>query len=288
MATFNSSTGTPTKPVISGSSGQWGNLLNTIIDEFDADFTLIDTRIDTLEAVTHVTAFTGLSDTPSSYTSSSYVRANSGGTALEFVTPSITELSDTPSSLGSPNQILKMNSGATALEWASDSSGGGGIALGDLSIVSGGTANTASLSYNSANGQFTFTGNDYTGFVTLVANMIDGTKPSFAEQTVTPSANSYTNWSHGLGDHPDAVSISYKCTSADLGYSVGEIVLSHDHWAETNSVAFCVSTSTTNVRIYHGSTGYYFLPSKTNSLGAYTNGGAVGKWDLLVRAWKFN
>ena len=288
MATFNSSTGTPTKPVISGSSGQWGNLLNTIIDEFDADFTVIDTRVDALEAVTPVTAFTGLSDTPSSYTSSSYVRANSGGTALEFVTPSITELSDTPVGLGSAGEILKMNSGGTALEWGSDASGGGGIALTDLSVVNGGTANTATLTYNSANGEFTFTRNDYTGLITTVATMISGSKPSFAETTITPSANSFTNWSHGLLDHPDAVSISYKCTSADLGYSVGDIVLSHDHWVETNSVAFAVSTSTTNVRVYHGSTGYYYLPNKTSSQGAYTNGQAVGKWDLLVRAWKFN
>ena len=285
MATFNSSTGTPTKPVISGSSGQWGNLLNTIIDEFDADFTNLDTRVTTLEGVTPVTAFLGLSDTPSSFTSSNYVRANSGGTALEFVTPSITELSDTPSNLGSANQILKMNSGGTALEWGTDDSGTG-LNLNSFSVTTASAQNTASLSYS--NGTFTFTPNNYTGLITTVATMVTGSKPSFAELTVTPSANQYTTWTHGLGDHPDAISISYKCTSADLGYSVGDIVLSHDHWAETNSVAFVVSTSTTQVRVYHGYTGYYFLPHKGNSQGAYTNGQSVGKWQLLIRAWKFN
>ena len=283
MGTFNSAN--YVKPVVSGSSGQWGTLLNNIVDQIDTDFTSIDTRVTTLEGVTPVTAFLGLSDTPSSFTSSNYVRANSGGTALEFVTPSITELSDTPSNLGSANQILKMNSGGTALEWGTDDSGTG-LNLNSFSVTTASAQNTASLSYS--NGTFTFTPNNYTGLITTVATMVTGSKPSFNETTITPSANTYTDWSHGLGDHPDAVSISYKCTSADLGYSVGDIVLSHDHWAETNSVAFAVSTSTTNVRIFHGYTGYYFLPSKTNSQGAYTNGQSVGKWQLLIRAWKFN
>jgi len=161
MATFNSSTGTPTKPVISGSSGQWGNLLNTIIDEFDADFTNLDTRVTTLEGVTHVTAFLGLSDTPSSFTSSGYVRANSGGTALEFVTPSITHLSDTPANLGSANQILKMNSGGTALEWGTDASGGGGITVQDarngLSHTQNSASGGGSFSYSASTGVMTYT-----------------------------------------------------------------------------------------------------------------------------------
>ncbi len=168
MATFNSSTGTPTKPVISGSSGQWGYLLNTIIDEFDADFTNLDTRVTTLEGVTHVTAFLGLSDTPSSFTSSNYVRANSGGTALEFVTPSITELSDTPANLGSANQILKMNSGGTALEWGTDASGGGGITVQDarngLSATNSSASGSGSLQYTSSSGQFTFYPPDLSNF----------------------------------------------------------------------------------------------------------------------------
>ena len=283
MGTFNSAN--YVKPVVSGSSGQWGQLLNNIVDQIDTDFTSIDTRVTTLEGVTPVTAFLGLSDTPSSFTSSNYVRANSGGTALEFVTPSITELSDTPSNLGSANQILKMNSGGTALEWGTDDSGTG-LNLNSFSVSTASAQSTASLSYS--NGTFTFTPNDYTGTITTMASMVSGSKPSFAELTITPQANQYTPWTHGLGDHPDAVQIAYKCTSADLGYSVGDIVLSHDHWAETNSVAFTVSTSTTNVRIYHGATGYYYLPHKGNSQGAYTNGQSVGKWQLLVRAWKFN
>ena len=97
MGTFNSAN--YVKPVVSGSSGQWGTLLNNIVDQIDTDFTSIDSRVTTLEGVTHVTAFLGLSDTRSSFTSSNYDRAYSGGSAFLFVTPSITELSVSPSIL---------------------------------------------------------------------------------------------------------------------------------------------------------------------------------------------
>lgn len=40
--------------------------------------------------------------------------------------PSVLDLSDTPSSLGSAGQVLRVNTGGTALEFADQSGGGGG------------------------------------------------------------------------------------------------------------------------------------------------------------------
>ena len=267
------------KPDVGGSENTWGSTINTGLDTIDQTIKTVSDSVPTSIVSSNLT------DTPNSLgTSKQVMRMNTSANATEFATPSILDNSDTPNTMGSQGQILKVNSSG-ALEFATDDSGTG-LNLNSFNVSTNTAQNTASLSYS--NGTFTFTPNDYTGTIVTVANMVTSSKPSFAELTVTPSANQYTTWTHGLGDHPDAISISYKCTSADLGYSVGDIVLSHDHWAETNSVAFVVSTSTTQVRVYHGSTGYYYLPSKTNSNGAYTNGQAVGKWDLLVRAWKFN
>lgn len=77
-------------------------------------------------------------------TSGQVLKVNSGETALEFADESgvgaLTDLSDTPSSLGTAGQVLKVNSGETALEFA-DESGGGDVAVEDdgTSIVAAAT-----------------------------------------------------------------------------------------------------------------------------------------------------
>ena len=267
------------KPDVGGSENTWGSTINTGLDTIDQTIKTVSDSVPTSIVSSNLT------DTPNSLgTSKQVMRMNTSANATEFATPSILDNSDTPNTMGSQGQILKVNSSG-ALEFATDDSGSG-VNLNSFNVSTNTAQNTASLSYS--NGTFTFTPNNYTGTIQTVASMVSGSKPSFAELTITPSANQYTPWTHGLGDHPDAVQIAYKCTSADLGYSVGDILLGHDHWEQTNSVAFVVSTSTTQVRVYHGYTGYYYLPHKTTSLGTYTNNQAVGKWQLLVRAWKFN
>ena len=93
---------------------------------------------DKIEVVEHgaladtVTTLTGLSDTPSSLgTAGQILQVNSGGTALEFADniSAFTGLSDTPSSLGTAGQTLVVNSGGTALEFADAATGGGGGSL---------------------------------------------------------------------------------------------------------------------------------------------------------------
>ena len=69
-----------------------------------------------LQATTNNNTFSGLTDTPSSYTANKFVKVNSGATALEFTdAPTFTNLSDTPASL-TADKWLKVNAGGTAIE----------------------------------------------------------------------------------------------------------------------------------------------------------------------------
>lgn len=85
---------------------------------------------------------------------------------------SILGLTDTPNSIGTQGQVLKVNSGGTALEFADDSSGSAGISLADarngLSVTSlnpsGGQ--NSQLAYSSSTGQFTFVPPDLSGYAT--------------------------------------------------------------------------------------------------------------------------
>ena len=79
------------------------------------------------------TTFTGLTDTPASLgTAGQYLRVNTGATALEFVAAptgggasTFEALTDTPASLGSAGQYLRVNSAGNALEFVAAPTGGG-------------------------------------------------------------------------------------------------------------------------------------------------------------------
>ena len=85
-----------------------------------------------------VTTFLGLGDTPSAFGSvGQAVRVATGGTALEFYTPTsggattFLGLTDTPSAIGAMGQVVTVNAGGTALEFADIPSG----ATGDITSV---------------------------------------------------------------------------------------------------------------------------------------------------------
>ena len=79
------------------------------------------------------TTFAGLTDTPASLgTAGQYLRVNSGATALEFIAAptgggasTFAGLTDTPAALGSAGQFLRVNSAGTALEFVAAPGGGG-------------------------------------------------------------------------------------------------------------------------------------------------------------------
>lgn len=159
-----------TYPTVGSDQDSWGGTLNTTI-------IAIDTQVKTVsDAIPTSIVASSITNTPNSLgTAKQVLRMNSGANATEFATPSITDMSDTPASLGTANQILKMNSGATALEWATDASGSGGIALTDLSVGSELTASgDGGITYTSGTGVFQYTPPDLSTYLTstnLMSNL---------------------------------------------------------------------------------------------------------------------
>lgn len=273
-----------TKPDVGGSENTWGTTINTGLDTIDSTIKTVSDSVPTSLVSSNLT------DTPNSLgTAKQVLRVNNAANATEFATPSILDLNDTPSSIGASGQVLKVNSGGTALEFADDNAGGSlsGYATETYvnNAISNITGSNAAYYTKSENILLTL------GYIPRV----------YTSPDMTPSANQYTTLTHNLrakGSHtgasstsvaPDIVQILFKCTSADLGYSAGDIIHWQDHFADTNSIPYVVveSGNTTQLRLYYGGTGYYHLPSKTSGSAGYTNGGAIGKWALIVKAWAF-
>lgn len=104
------------------------------------------------------------------------------------------------------------------------------------------------------------------------------------DQTIT-SAGSLT-LAHGMGSIPKLVQASLKCTTTDLGYSVGDEVFvsgGQDAYGSTVSVGVSIVPDATNLTVRFGShTGAFAILNKsTGVLGAITN----GSWSFVVRAW---
>tara|TARA_B100000965_G_scaffold132739_1_gene110646 strand:- start:12781 stop:13629 length:849 start_codon:yes stop_codon:yes gene_type:complete len=273
-----------TKPDVGGSENTWGTTINTGLDTIDSTIKTVSDSVPTSVVSSNLT------DTPNSLgTAKQVLRVNNAANATEFATPSILDFSDTPSSIGASGQVLKVNSGGTGLEFADDNAGGSlsGYATESYVNTAIGNVTGSNAAYYTKSESILFT----IGYIPRV----------YTSGDMTPSANTYATLTHNLkakGSHtgasstsvaPDIVQILFKCTSADLGYSAGDIIHWQDHFADTNSIPYVVveSGNTTQLRLYYGGTGYYHLPSKISGNAGYTNGGAIGKWALIVKAWAF-
>ena len=272
-------------PTPGGSENIWGTTLNNAIISIDSHLNTINTSIPTSILASSIT------DTPGSFGTTGQILAiNSSANSLEFVDNKVLTLSDTPSSYsGQAGKVLKVNTGETGLEFATDDAGGSLSGYATETFVNNAIANVTGT--NAAY---------YTKSENILLTLNYNPRV-YTSGDLTPSANQYVTLTHGLkakGNHtgasstsvaPDVVQILFKCTSADLGYSPGDIVHWQDHFADTNSIPYVIveSGNTTQLRLYYGGTGYYHLPSKTSGTAGYTNGGAIGKWALIVKAWAF-
>lgn len=110
-------------------SVQFGDLTDsTVITESEGiSSNDVDTALPTSAAVKDYVD-TGLSDKAAS----SHTHTKSEITDLGTIPANLTDLGDTPSSLGSSGQVLKVNSGGTALEFANDDTSSGGSGASDF------------------------------------------------------------------------------------------------------------------------------------------------------------
>lgn len=98
------------------------------------------------------------------------------------------------------------------------------------------------------------------------------------DQAVT--GNAVLNVAHGLGSKPSFVRVVLKCTTADLGYSVGdEIEINSNTWA--SSAILNVASDTTNVAIIVGGANIVVVHKGTFAASNITN----ASWRWVVRAW---
>lgn len=103
-------------------------------------------------------------------------------------------------------------------------------------------------------------------------------------QTIT-SAGSLT-LAHGLGVQPTLYQAFIKCTTANIGYSIGDEVglmaASMDATAGSKGLALWPDATNINVRFGQNAGGCLQAPNKSSgAVTAITN----GSWALIVRAW---
>ena len=298
MGSFNSNN--YVLPQVGGNSGTWGGLINTAFGVVDADFTSIDTRIDDLElktsnlssGFTPVTAFIGLSDTPSSLGSDAnkFLKINSGGTQIEFVNVSILDLSDTPSSMssGDAGKVLKVNTAGNGFELATDNSGSG----------SGGISNVVEDTAPQLGGSLDCQNNAISNAGSLNGIAIPSSGGTFAKTSQVPSiydsgSNSFTagtteTKNHGLSAKPDLLQYFIVCTTADFGYSVGDEVSMPETVSDTSHGAtlYIPNGSTSQVGIVYPSTGRFQINRKDSSIGNVV-ATTSGRWNVRIKAVKF-
>ena len=198
--------------------------------------------------------FTGLTDTFSSYTGQAYryLMVNSTADGVTTVTPNTDDVSEGSSNLYHTNErvddrvnslltagsniTLNYDDAANTLTIASTASGGGGIALTDLSVSQSAASGTGLLSYNNTTGGFTYIPPDLSAYATtssLSSYLTAITGESLADlsdvNNATPSDGQVLTW--------DNANSYWKPAAAASGGSASINYLAHGTNADNDSNA---------------------------------------------------
>ena len=200
--------------------------------------------------------------------------------------------------------VANTNAGASASSGMVVTSDAGSLALSLTSTAGGGTTSILSTT----TGQFSIyttgatllqlgtnnTPNRLTissaGAVNVAVSLSENSTRVFSRNSANagsaPGAQTYNaanktfTFAHGLSDVPLWVSVWVKCTSAELGYSVGNVVyISSGIGTATDYLS--VSADATNVYVSVANAIAVVNRTTPSSISAL----AANKWDIYVRAW---
>lgn len=267
-----------TYPTVGSDQDSWGSTLNTTIIAVDSQVKTVSDAIPTSIVDSSIT------DTPNNFTSSGskFVKVNSGATAIEFTTASVNDLSDVTISNVQSGQVLKWDGSAFTNQ--ADASGSGGIALTNLSVSTGSASGGGSLSYNNSSGVFTFVPTDYSTLLATIAGNRQGVTSS--DMTITNGGT--FSFAHGLSASPFMIQWAIKCSTADHGYSAGDIIFGTDTVANASHSpsVYVESGDTANVKGVFPSLGTFQIASKASGVVGNTVTTTSGRWTMHVKVMK--
>jgi len=157
----------------------------------------------------------------------------------------------------------------------------GGIALTDLAVITNAASGGGSLTYNNGTGNFTFEPADLSS--------VAATKVYRQDVTIAVPANSATyrwnasNFPTGISRRPDDIQLKIICTSADGGYSVGDVIYigtsNNDPYGKNEGVAVAYDVSNNDVLVPIGNNGVAAPTRRTGGNHFIASG---TKWSVNV------
>lgn len=101
-----------------------------------------------------------------------------------------------------------------------------------------------------------------------------------ANQTIT--AGGTLTIPHGLGVVPKSVNIEFICTTAELGYSINDVVcVAEGAVSPDANQGISVVKNSTDIVLRYGSSGFALINKTTGAHGGIT----VGRWQLRLRVY---
>lgn len=211
-------------------------------------------------------SFTDLDQTPVSITANQRVKGNTGGTAVEFVPDTFTELTDTPANLsGSAYKAASVNSGETSLEFVTM------LSTDNYAYFRDEKATTTSGGTSSA-------GSNIRTLNTSVVNNISGC--SLSSNQVTLAAGTY----YVRASSPASKGSRHRITLYNTSTSTTDLIGSSEFCDAGN---FTVTSSTINNLLTVAATHVFELRhyiqagSASTGLGLSTNDGLVEVYSQL-------